>query len=81
MTFILYFEIEQSLNNWKIDCAPNWARPSATVTVAQTDRARRAFRQRPGRDRPPPNAIPADPCHLSPGLHAPHMQLTRVQHS
>jgi hypothetical protein len=25
-------KFEQSLNNWKNQCAPNWARPSATVT-------------------------------------------------
>jgi hypothetical protein len=81
MTFILYFEIEQSLNNWKTDCAPNWARPSATAITTQTDRALLTFGQRPGRDHPSSNVIPADPYHLPPGLHAPHMQLTRVQHS
>jgi hypothetical protein len=44
------------------------------VPAAQTDRARRAFRQCPGRDCHRRVAVPADRCQLPPDLHAPHMQ-------
>jgi hypothetical protein len=59
----------------KQHCAPNWVRPSATVPTAQTDSVRRVFGQSSVVTAHCQVDVPADRCHLPPGLHAPHMQL------